>query len=235
MLRAVRANCGAQLPDSRVSASFSTRPPAETPACASSPTSSASEAARSVPLGGCTGRPGSISSSDAKPWRGTGGDPAGFGGPPLARLGGVFAAALADRLAFVSGVVSAELEALPSGAGAVAGREAVAPRAGVPGAAASPGAALGAVATRAATFGVAAFGAVAFGAVASRAAVFRAVARRALGRWGRVLGRLESTPRSLPEGTISESSACARARARRLALRGSSALGGLMRAQSSRT
>ena len=47
----------AQPPASRASASRSTRPPAESPVWASSPTSSTIEAASSLLLGGCTGRP----------------------------------------------------------------------------------------------------------------------------------------------------------------------------------
>ncbi len=82
-----RLKGGSQPPASRVSASRSTRPPAESPVWASSPTSSTIEAASSLPLGGCTGRPSSIVSSDSKPWRGTGGSAGlgadtGFGGRP---------------------------------------------------------------------------------------------------------------------------------------------------------
>lgn len=178
----MRRSIHSQPPVIRVNASRSARPPAEIPVWASSPTRSTTDAASSPPLGGCTGRPISIASSDSKPWRGTGGS-AGLDG--LSRGLVVRGDVWAGRLGVARGLVVCAV-------GERAGR-------------------LGVVSARV-------------------AAVCRAAALRALGRWGRVLGRLDSTPASSAGPAGGEVVSARRRPPDRLSL-----LGGLMEwAQSSR-
>jgi hypothetical protein len=162
-----------QPPASRVSASRSTRPLAESPVWASSPTSSTIDAANSPLLGGCTGRPISIASSASKPWLGTVGSGLGERGravaPALARRG----EAAADR-----------------GCGAVEGCDGVDGLGAVEGLGWARGLGVRAGGVWAARLGFTE------ARSARAAAVCRARALRALGRWGRVLGRLDNTPGS---------------------------------------
>jgi hypothetical protein len=200
-----------QPPDSRVRASFSRRPPAETPAWASSPKSSATDAASSVPLGGATERPCSIDSSAAKPWRGIGGSD-DCGRLPSTGLG----RACAARLGVFCGRVCAARLGAPRGRARAAASSAVG-------------------SDRAWDVGCGPVCPTTAGLARPAGAVSRAAARRALGRWGRVLGRLESTPGSRPGWTLSSPPVRGCVRAPRRSLRGSPVRGGLIRAQSSRT